>query len=71
MSHQENASSIIFSSYFNLQLKYKKDLNKMKGSASAYHCLTPDDNLALKNACKINKLVSEVNSYFYMLFIKT
>lgn len=42
----------------------------MKGSASAYHCLTPDDNLALKNACKINKLVSEVNSYFYMLLIK-
>ncbi|KAF7705378.1 nebulin-related-anchoring protein [Silurus meridionalis] len=41
-------------------LKYKKDLNKMKGSAIAYHCLTPDDNLALKNACKINKLVSEV-----------
>ncbi|XP_017338645.1 nebulin-related-anchoring protein isoform X4 [Ictalurus punctatus] len=41
-------------------LKYKKDLNKMKGSASAYHCLTSDDNLALKNACKINKLVSEV-----------
>ncbi|XP_053367557.1 nebulin-related-anchoring protein [Clarias gariepinus] len=41
-------------------LKYKKDLNKMKGSASAYHSLTPDENLALKNACKINKLVSEV-----------
>ncbi|KAK3559454.1 hypothetical protein QTP86_013637, partial [Hemibagrus guttatus] len=40
-------------------LKYKKDLNKMKGSASAYHCLTSEDNLALKNACKINKLVSE------------
>uniref|UniRef100_A0A4W4EJT3 LIM zinc-binding domain-containing protein n=1 Tax=Electrophorus electricus TaxID=8005 RepID=A0A4W4EJT3_ELEEL len=40
-------------------LKYKKDLNKMKGS-SAYHSLNPDDNLTLKNARKINKLVSEV-----------
>ncbi|XP_066519159.1 nebulin-related-anchoring protein [Hoplias malabaricus] len=40
-------------------LKYKKDLSKMKGT-SAYHSLTPDDNLTLKNACKINKLVSEV-----------
>uniref|UniRef100_A0A8B9K5X8 Nebulin-related anchoring protein n=1 Tax=Astyanax mexicanus TaxID=7994 RepID=A0A8B9K5X8_ASTMX len=42
-------------------LKYKKDLNKMKGS-SAYHSLTTDDNLTLKNARKINKLVSE-NKY--------
>uniref|UniRef100_A0A4W4EN14 LIM zinc-binding domain-containing protein n=1 Tax=Electrophorus electricus TaxID=8005 RepID=A0A4W4EN14_ELEEL len=42
-------------------LKYKKDLNKMKGS-SAYHSLNPDDNLTLKNARKINKLVSE-NKY--------
>ncbi|GAA6110303.1 nebulin-related-anchoring protein isoform X2 [Tachysurus ichikawai] len=42
------------------KLKYKKDLNKMKGSTSAYHCLTSEDNLAMKNACKINKLVSEV-----------
>ncbi|TSK14755.1 Nebulin-related-anchoring protein [Bagarius yarrelli] len=41
-------------------LKYKKDLNKMKGSASAYHCLAADDNLALKTARKSNKLVSEV-----------
>uniref|UniRef100_A0A671KPW7 Nebulin-related-anchoring protein-like n=1 Tax=Sinocyclocheilus anshuiensis TaxID=1608454 RepID=A0A671KPW7_9TELE len=40
-------------------LKYKKDLNKMKGS-SAYHTLNTDDNLTLKCACKINKLVSEV-----------
>ncbi|XP_072523449.1 nebulin-related-anchoring protein [Salminus brasiliensis] len=40
-------------------LKYKKDLKKMKGS-SAYHSLTTDDNLTLKNACKINKIVSEV-----------
>uniref|UniRef100_A0A4W4EJX1 LIM zinc-binding domain-containing protein n=1 Tax=Electrophorus electricus TaxID=8005 RepID=A0A4W4EJX1_ELEEL len=47
VSHQKNA------------LKYKKDLNKMKGS-SAYHSLNPDDNLTLKNARKINKLVSEV-----------
>uniref|UniRef100_A0A672MEM2 SH3 domain-containing protein n=1 Tax=Sinocyclocheilus grahami TaxID=75366 RepID=A0A672MEM2_SINGR len=42
-------------------LKYKKDLNKMKGS-SAYHTLNTDDNLTLKCACKINKLVSK-NKY--------
>lgn len=42
----------------------------MKGSASAYHSLTPDENLALKNACKINKLVSEVNTCFDILPIK-
>ncbi|XP_054625276.1 nebulin-related-anchoring protein isoform X2 [Dunckerocampus dactyliophorus] len=46
---QENASD----------LKYRKDLNKMKGT-SHYHSLTSEDNLALKNARKINKLVSEV-----------
>ncbi|KAM4715988.1 nebulin-related-anchoring protein isoform 2-T2 [Anableps anableps] len=40
-------------------LKYKKDLNKMKGT-SHFHSLTSDDNLTLKNARKINKLVSEV-----------
>ncbi|XP_036428590.1 nebulin-related-anchoring protein [Colossoma macropomum] len=40
-------------------LKYKKDLSKMRGS-SAYHSLAPDDNLTLKNARKINKIVSEV-----------
>lgn len=43
----------------------------MKGS-TAYHCLTPDDNLALKNACKINKLVSEVRKraqVFYLLYL--
>ncbi|XP_067431782.1 nebulin-related-anchoring protein isoform X1 [Thunnus thynnus] len=46
---QENASD----------LKYRKDLNKMKGT-SHFHSLTSEDNLALKNARKINKLVSEV-----------
>ncbi|XP_053196690.1 nebulin-related-anchoring protein isoform X1 [Scomber japonicus] len=46
---QENASD----------LKYRKDLKKMKGT-SHYHSLTSEDNLALKNARKINKLVSEV-----------
>ncbi|XP_068162004.1 nebulin-related-anchoring protein isoform X2 [Antennarius striatus] len=46
---QENASD----------LKYKKDLNKMKGT-SHFHSLTSEDNLALKNARKINKIVSEV-----------
>nr|XP_057917669.1 nebulin-related-anchoring protein isoform X2 [Doryrhamphus excisus] len=46
---QENASD----------LKYRKDLNKMKGT-SHYHSLTSEENLTLKNARKINKLVSEV-----------
>ncbi|KAK2884741.1 hypothetical protein Q8A73_021215 [Channa argus] len=46
---QENASD----------LKYRKDLNKMKGT-SHFHSLTSEDNVALKNARKINKLVSEV-----------
>uniref|UniRef100_A0A3B4VHN2 Nebulin-related anchoring protein n=1 Tax=Seriola dumerili TaxID=41447 RepID=A0A3B4VHN2_SERDU len=46
---QENASN----------LKYRKDLSKMKGT-SHFHSLTSEDNLALKNARKINKLVSEV-----------
>ncbi|XP_054454596.1 nebulin-related-anchoring protein isoform X2 [Anoplopoma fimbria] len=46
---QENASN----------LKYKKDLSKMKGT-SHFHSLTSEDNLALKNARKINKIVSEV-----------
>lgn len=46
---QENASD----------LKYRKDLNKMKGT-SHFHSLTSEDNLALKNARKINKIVSEV-----------
>ncbi|XP_021167746.2 nebulin-related-anchoring protein isoform X2 [Fundulus heteroclitus] len=40
-------------------LKYKKDLNKMKGT-SHFHSLTSEDNLTLKNARKINKMVSEV-----------
>ncbi len=44
---------------FNLQLKYKKDM-KMKGS-SAYQTLNTDDNLTLKCAQKINKLVSKVS----------
>lgn len=42
-----------------LQLKYRKDLSKMKGT-SHFHSLTSEDNLALKNARKINKIVSEV-----------
>uniref|UniRef100_A0A8C4DJJ7 Nebulin-related anchoring protein n=1 Tax=Dicentrarchus labrax TaxID=13489 RepID=A0A8C4DJJ7_DICLA len=46
---QENASD----------LKYRKDANKMKGT-SHFHSLTSEDNLALKNARKINKMVSEV-----------
>ncbi|XP_074475422.1 nebulin-related-anchoring protein isoform X2 [Sebastes fasciatus] len=46
---QENASN----------LKYRKDISKMKGT-SHFHSLTSEDNLALKNARKINKIVSEV-----------
>ncbi|XP_028286347.1 nebulin-related-anchoring protein isoform X2 [Parambassis ranga] len=46
---QENASD----------LKYRRDLNKMKGT-SHFHSLTSEDNLTLKNARKINKIVSEV-----------
>uniref|UniRef100_A0A8C9TMW2 Nebulin-related anchoring protein n=1 Tax=Scleropages formosus TaxID=113540 RepID=A0A8C9TMW2_SCLFO len=42
-------------------LKYKKDLSKVKGSA-LYHTMTTEDNLALKSARKVNKLVSE-NKY--------
>lgn len=41
------------------QLKYRKDIKKMKG-ASHFHSLTSEDNLALKNARKICKSVSEV-----------
>ncbi|CAI9613763.1 unnamed protein product [Staurois parvus] len=40
-------------------IKYKKDLSKMKGAAH-YHTLTTDDNLTLKQAQNVNKLVSEV-----------
>lgn len=46
-----------------LQLKYKKDLNKMKGT-SHFHSLTSEDNLTLKNARKINKIISEVSLLF-------
>uniref|UniRef100_A0A8D2QN75 Nebulin related anchoring protein n=1 Tax=Zosterops lateralis melanops TaxID=1220523 RepID=A0A8D2QN75_ZOSLA len=40
-------------------IKYKKDLSKMKGAAH-FHCLTAEDNLVLKQAQSVNKLVSEV-----------
>ncbi|XP_031410451.1 nebulin-related-anchoring protein [Meleagris gallopavo] len=40
-------------------IKYKKDLSKMKGAAH-FHSLTADDNLVLKQAQSANKLVSEV-----------
>jgi hypothetical protein len=43
------------------QLKYRKDQKKMKGT-SHFTSLTSEDNLALKNARKISKLVSEVRS---------
>jgi len=41
------------------QLKYRKDLNKMKGT-SHFHSLMSEDNLALKKARQINNIVSEV-----------
>ncbi|KAL0984540.1 hypothetical protein UPYG_G00142970, partial [Umbra pygmaea] len=41
------------------ELKYKKDLNKLRGSFH-FHNLTSEDNLALKSARNINKIVSEV-----------
>nr|XP_013797182.1 PREDICTED: nebulin-related-anchoring protein [Apteryx mantelli mantelli] len=40
-------------------VKYKKDLSKMKGAAH-FHSLTAQDNLVLKQAQSVNKLVSEV-----------
>ncbi|KAM8923754.1 nebulin-related-anchoring protein isoform 2-T2 [Pelodytes ibericus] len=40
-------------------IKYKKDLSKMKGAAH-YHTLSTDENLSLKQAQNVNKLVSEV-----------
>uniref|UniRef100_A0A8B9BLX9 Nebulin related anchoring protein n=1 Tax=Anser brachyrhynchus TaxID=132585 RepID=A0A8B9BLX9_9AVES len=40
-------------------IKYKKDLSKMKGAAH-FHSLTAEDNLVLKQAQSANKLVSEV-----------
>ncbi|RMC11380.1 hypothetical protein DUI87_11499 [Hirundo rustica rustica] len=40
-------------------IKYKKDLSKMKGAAH-FHSLTAEDNLVLKRAQSVNKLVSEV-----------
>ncbi|XP_040217515.1 nebulin-related-anchoring protein [Rana temporaria] len=40
-------------------IKYKKDLSKMRGPAH-YHSLTTDDNLTMKRAQNVNKLVSEV-----------
>uniref|UniRef100_UPI00398F8E11 nebulin-related-anchoring protein isoform X2 n=1 Tax=Pristiophorus japonicus TaxID=55135 RepID=UPI00398F8E11 len=40
-------------------IKYKKDLTKMKGTAQ-YHTLTAEENLAMKRAQEVNKLVSEI-----------
>ncbi|NWH22809.1 NRAP protein, partial [Grus americana] len=40
-------------------IKYKKDLSKMKGAAH-FHSLKAEDNLVLKQAQSVNKLVSEV-----------
>lgn len=58
----------IQSSHISLQLKYKKDLNRMKGT-SHFHNLTTEDNLTLKNAKKINKIVSEVKIEYFFGFI--
>ncbi|XP_041065834.1 nebulin-related-anchoring protein isoform X2 [Carcharodon carcharias] len=40
-------------------IKYKKDLTTMKGSAQ-YHILTAEENLAMKHVKEVNKLVSEI-----------
>nr|XP_033799617.1 nebulin-related-anchoring protein isoform X1 [Geotrypetes seraphini] len=40
-------------------IKYKKDLSRMKGAAQ-YHHLTTQDNLSIKQAQDVNKLFSEV-----------
>uniref|UniRef100_A0A8C0BEU7 Nebulin related anchoring protein n=1 Tax=Buteo japonicus TaxID=224669 RepID=A0A8C0BEU7_9AVES len=40
-------------------IKYKKDLSKMKGAAH-FHSLMAEDNLVLKQAQSVNKLVSEL-----------
>ncbi|XP_038678189.1 LOW QUALITY PROTEIN: nebulin-related-anchoring protein [Scyliorhinus canicula] len=40
-------------------IKYKKDLTTMKGSAQ-YHILTAEEDLAMKHAKEANKLVSEI-----------
>uniref|UniRef100_A0A8C0V9Y1 Nebulin related anchoring protein n=1 Tax=Cyanistes caeruleus TaxID=156563 RepID=A0A8C0V9Y1_CYACU len=46
-------------------IKYKKDLSKMKGAAH-FHSLTAEDNLVLKQAQSVNKLVSEVRLKLYL-----
>lgn len=48
------------------QIKYKKDLSKMKGAAH-FHSLTAEDNLSLKQAQSVNKLVSEVRAWIDLL----
>ncbi|XP_069756059.1 nebulin-related-anchoring protein isoform X3 [Narcine bancroftii] len=40
-------------------IKYKKDLTKLKGSAH-YHTITAEENLAMKRSQEVNKLVSEI-----------
>uniref|UniRef100_A0A670Y0F4 Nebulin related anchoring protein n=1 Tax=Pseudonaja textilis TaxID=8673 RepID=A0A670Y0F4_PSETE len=40
-------------------IKYKKDFSQMKGAAH-YHCLSAQENLALKQAQDVTKLYSEV-----------
>ena len=55
---------IIFPTSF--QIKYKKDLSKMKGAAH-FHSLTAEDNLVLKQAQSVNKLVSEVRGWIDLL----
>lgn len=42
------------------QIKYRQDFQKMKGAAH-FHSLPAQDNLVLKRAQSVNKLVSEVS----------
>lgn len=50
-------ATLFFVCFF--QIKYRQDFNKMKGAAH-YHSLPAQDNLVLKRAQSVNKLVSEV-----------
>lgn len=58
MEHENHNSrcSVCF-----FQIKYRQDFNKMKGAAH-YHSLPAQDNLVLKRAQSVNKLVSEVRT---------
>lgn len=57
MKHEDKNSGPSLRVFF--QIKYRQDFNNMKGAAH-YHSLPAQDNLVLKRAQSVNKLVSEV-----------